>query len=115
MGPRGGAVSIPAPSLPWRGTRAARLISLPMSWTGSFRILLAHGLAYLMVALAYFLGTTSPLEHGLLELQYRLLPHDATGRLAVVEVDSRSLKELNTWPWPRTYHASLVDRLVAAG
>ena len=79
------------------------------------RLLLAHGLAYLMVALAYYLGLTTPLEHGLLELQYRLLARDASQTLTVVEIDSRSLKELDTWPWPRSYHAMLVDRLVAAG
>jgi len=84
-------------------------------WAGWLRLILAHGLAYLAVALAYLLGITQPLEHGLLELQYRLLPRDATGTLAVVEIDSRSLKALDTWPWPRTYHAALLDRLTEAG
>src|SRR5579871_630624 len=84
-------------------------------WAGWLRLLLAHGFAYLTVAIAYFLGVTEPLEHGLLELQYRLLARDASQTLTVVEIDSRSLKELDTWPWPRSYHAALVDRLAAAG
>ena len=110
-------MTIPSLSLPWRGARRRgwSLSRQPARWAGSLRILLAHGLAYLAVALAYFLGATAPLEHGLLELQYRLLPRDATGTLAVIEIDSRSLKALDTWPWPRTYHAALVDRLAAAG
>ncbi len=68
-----------------------------------------------MVALAYYLDLTAPLEHGLLELQYRLLSRDASQSLIVVEIDSRSLKELDTWPWPRSYHAALVDRLALTG
>jgi PAS domain S-box-containing protein len=86
-----------------------------MPSAGTLRLILAHGLAYLTVALAYYLGLTASLEHGLLELQYRLLARDASQSLTVVEIDSRSLKELDTWPWPRSYHAALVDRLALAG
>jgi CHASE2 domain-containing sensor protein len=102
-------------SQPFISLHDASVAARRRPWTGSVRLLLAHGLAYLMVAIAYYLGITVPLEHGLLELQYRLLAHDASQSLTVVEIDSRSLKELDTWPWPRTYHAELVDRLVAAG
>jgi signal transduction histidine kinase/CHASE2 domain-containing sensor protein len=95
--------------------RSARRPRFRALWPGSLQLWLAHGLAYLAVAVAYLWGATIPLEQGLLELQYRLFPHDATGTLAVVEIDSRSLKLLDTWPWPRSYHATLVDRLVASG
>lgn len=35
----------------------------------------------------------------------------ATGRLAVVELDARSLEQVSSWPWPRAVHARLIDRL----
>lgn len=47
--------------------------------------------------------------------QLRLSP--ASGEIAVVEIDGRSLEALDTWPWPRSHHADAVrklDRLGAA-
>ena len=38
-----------------------------------------------------------------------------SGDIVHVAIDAASLRELDVWPWPRTFHASLVDRLVAAG
>lgn len=35
----------------------------------------------------------------------------ATGRLAIVELDARSLDRVASWPWPRAVHARLIDRL----
>ena len=39
----------------------------------------------------------------------------ATGRLVLVEMDPRSLEEIGVWPWPRSIHARIIDRLMAAG
>jgi CHASE2 domain-containing sensor protein len=33
----------------------------------------------------------------------------------VVAIDARSLNEIGVWPWPRSLHAALLDRLLAAG
>ena len=44
-----------------------------------------------------------------------LHPHKASGQIVVVKVDDRSLREYGNWPWPRSQHARLVDRLTAAG
>ena len=41
--------------------------------------------------------------------------HPASGEIAVVEIDARSLAALDEWPWPRRYHAQLIDRLSDAG
>lgn len=54
-------------------------------------------------------------ERALMELRFHLVQRDAGDRLVLVEIDEQSLRQLDTWPWPRTYHARLVDRLVAAG
>jgi diguanylate cyclase len=39
----------------------------------------------------------------------------ASGNVVIVAVDDKSVQELNAWPWPRRYHAALLDRLTAAG
>lgn len=36
-------------------------------------------------------------------------------RLAIIAIDDRSLQELGQWPWPRSTHARLLDRLRQAG
>lgn len=36
-------------------------------------------------------------------------------RLAIIAIDDRSLQKLGQWPWPRSTHAQLLDRLQAAG
>ena len=38
-----------------------------------------------------------------------------SGDIALVEIDERSLQELGRWPWPRSLHAGLLDRLRSVG
>ena len=38
-----------------------------------------------------------------------------TGTVAVVDIDARSLAAVGHWPWPRSVHATIVDRLVELG
>ena len=42
-----------------------------------------------------------------------LHPHKASGQVVLVNIDDRSLREFGNWPWSRTLHARLVDRLTA--
>lgn len=76
---------------------------------------LPHLLVFLLVAVVYLVGTLAPVEHALMDLRFRLLPQEASGELVVVEIDAQSLEELDTWPWPRSYYAQVIDRLFAAG
>lgn len=41
--------------------------------------------------------------------------YPADPRLAIVAIDDRSLQQLGQWPWPRSTHAQLIDRLQDAG
>ena len=41
--------------------------------------------------------------------------HKASGDIVMVKVDNESLRALGRWPWPRRYHAELINRLSAAG
>jgi EAL domain-containing protein (putative c-di-GMP-specific phosphodiesterase class I)/CHASE2 domain-containing sensor protein len=41
--------------------------------------------------------------------------HKPSGQIVLVAVDDRSLREIGRWPWPRSQHARLTDRLAEAG
>jgi len=44
----------------------------------------------------------------------RLAPLPVDPRILLVTIDDPSLKKLGQWPWPRSLHADLIDRLSAA-
>ena len=39
--------------------------------------------------------------------------HKASGQVVIVTIDDKALREFGNWPWSRTLHARLVDRLTA--
>jgi diguanylate cyclase len=39
----------------------------------------------------------------------------ASGKVIVIEIDAKSIAQLKSWPWPRRYHAQLVDALANLG
>ncbi len=45
----------------------------------------------------------------------RWLPYAASEEVIIVAIDEHSLAELGRWPWPRRYHAELLDQLQTAG
>lgn len=44
-----------------------------------------------------------------------LLERPADQDIVIVGIDEPSLKQLGRWPWPRNIHATLLDKLTAAG
>lgn len=68
-----------------------------------------------VVITAWVVAAFTPLEHWLEDKRAKLLERQATQEIVIVEIDSRSISELDQWPWPRSRHAALVDRLSAAG
>lgn len=58
---------------------------------------------------------SAPIEHRLQELHHRLFPKEASGETVIVQIDARSLAEVQSWPWPRGIHGRAVDRLREAG
>ncbi len=60
-------------------------------------------------------GVGDGLESQLSVWRDGLHPRAASGRLALVEIDARSLRELDRWPWPRSLQARAIDALSAAG
>jgi len=61
------------------------------------------------------IGLSPPLEDLLRVGRNKLHRHPASGDIVLVSIDNRSVREIGRWPWPRTNHARLVDRLTAAG
>lgn len=41
--------------------------------------------------------------------------HKASSDLVVIKIDDDSLRAVGRWPWPRRYHARLIDELTKAG
>jgi len=60
-------------------------------------------------------GLLDPFEWSLIDTRASLSSRVVQSDLTLVEIDPKSLRELNTWPWPRSYHARLLDNLRAAG
>ncbi|WP_431852724.1 EAL domain-containing protein [Allosphingosinicella sp.] len=63
---------------------------------------------------AYF-GWATPLDNRAEEIRHAIFPKPASGETVIVEIDARSLQQVHTWPWPRSIHGRLVDRLREAG
>jgi EAL domain-containing protein (putative c-di-GMP-specific phosphodiesterase class I)/CHASE2 domain-containing sensor protein/GGDEF domain-containing protein len=60
-------------------------------------------------------GMLASLDRRLGDWRLSLSPTPPSGDTVVVEIDSKSLTEVGVWPWPRTFHAQLLDQLMAAG
>lgn len=68
-----------------------------------------------IVGIGIISGQVSALLYGLTDLAFRLAPQQASGQIVIVAIDDKSLARLGPWPWPRRYHADVLDRLNAAG
>ena len=79
---------------------------------------LNYALALLVAVMAVAfsaVGLFNPVEDALTSSRANILDRQATGQVAIVEIDAKSLAELRSWPWPREYHAKIVRRLHGAG
>lgn len=75
----------------------------------------AVAFALLMAILLAATNADGSLEHKLANLRDAVLSKPASGEIHIVEIDAKSISEIDSWPWKRSVHAELVDRLVAAG
>ncbi len=57
----------------------------------------------------------NPIDRALYDQLIRLSPRRPSDRILIVAIDDASLAERGAWPWPRTAHAALLDRLTASG
>ncbi len=59
-------------------------------------------------------GVLRPYENLLADARAKLLAHEIRSDIVIVEIDAASLAALDSWPWPRNYHAKLLGELAAA-
>ncbi|WP_426126944.1 CHASE2 domain-containing protein [Pseudomonas sp. DWP1b1] len=72
------------------------------------------GLLLLPITAYLSLSPGLALNNPLYDSLRRLAPLPVDPRILLVTIDDSSLKKLGRWPWPRSLHADLIDRLSAA-
>jgi CHASE2 domain-containing sensor protein/signal transduction histidine kinase len=72
------------------------------------------GLLLLPITAYLSLSPGLALNNPLYDSLRRLTPVPVDPRILLVTIDDPSLKKLGQWPWPRSLHADLIDRLSAA-
>ncbi|MEA3018449.1 MAG: hypothetical protein QOI38_3171 [Sphingomonadales bacterium] len=60
-------------------------------------------------------GWGAPIDAQIEAVRYTLFRKAPSGQTVLVAIDPKSMAELNSWPWPRSVHGRLVDRLTDAG
>lgn len=55
------------------------------------------------------------MDRTVMDWGFKLMQRDPTGLVVLVEIDTKSLKQLNGWPLPYRYHADVINKLVNAG
>lgn len=68
-------------------------------------------LALFITLLLSFAGIATTIEQTGKTIRNAVLNKQASQDVVIVEMDSRSLKEIGQWPWPRQTHAKLIDQL----
>ena len=76
---------------------------------------LSYFLVFAAVATLYRGGGLEFVERQIMEAHFLLDRRSATDDIVIVEIDSKSLRELDVWPWPRRYHAEVIRRLIQSG
>lgn len=73
-----------------------------------------HLAVFALVAAFYLAGGLEFLEYKLFDFRFLAAPRTATEQVVVVDIDTASLRELGVWPWPRAYHAKVLETLLKA-
>jgi CHASE2 domain-containing sensor protein len=60
-------------------------------------------------------GVMLPLDNALYDLHARHWTYAPDEQVVIVAIDAKSLDEIGRFPWPRSVHAKLIDRLSADG
>lgn len=84
----------------------------PSSEAKAWRLLLWTAVAGLVFGL---LGLGGIAEGALRATRSTLHWHKASGDIVVVKIGHASLRQIGRWPWPRRYHAQIIEQLTQAG
>ena len=70
----------------------------------------------LLLALLFgFAGFGEPLEDVLRIARNKVHQHSVSGDIVLVEIDEKSLRAIDNWPWPRATQAKMVNMIDAMG
>jgi len=70
----------------------------------------------ILTVLLYLVGYFDLLDQKSLDLRFLLRGGRKTGnKILIVAIDEKSISKIGRWPWPRKYHALLVNKLVSHG
>lgn len=72
-------------------------------------------LAFVLAVAAAIFDTGIGLERQFQQWRNSALEHPASGTVALVEIDARSLEAYSQWPWPRSLHGQVVAELDRLG
>ncbi|WP_417684203.1 EAL domain-containing protein [Roseibium sp.] len=81
---------------------------------GALPLLAFAAIVFLSVQL-FSMGALAPFARTFDEIRLGLSPQDPSGQILIVDIDARSLNEVGVWPWPRSYYADIIDRLLEGG
>jgi EAL domain-containing protein (putative c-di-GMP-specific phosphodiesterase class I)/CHASE2 domain-containing sensor protein len=102
--------------MPTRSAAALESIALAVrGYLLSRRRGLLVGAALFLGVMTLVTGAGAGLDRFLRDVRDSVRAHPASGEVHIVEIDGRSLSELDRWPWPRSIHAAVIDRLHQAG
>lgn len=98
----------------WRKSEKRQPTRAQLLFHGLIREWLLIGLVLLPFTVYLSLSPGLALNNPLYDSLRRLTPLPVDSRILLVTIDDQSLKKLGQWPWPRSVHADLIDRLSAA-
>ncbi len=91
-----------------------RTLFAQASWPGKRR----PGLLFWACVISFFVGLIElgdPLDYAMRVARAKIMSRPASGQIVVIGIDSKSLEEMNRWPWPRGHMAEVLDKALAMG
>ncbi|MGB9101017.1 MAG: CHASE2 domain-containing protein, partial [Stenotrophomonas indicatrix] len=84
----------------------------PLPWSRRILLALLAGVATAVVSHGQWLWRQDESAYDLMVGSWDYRPDPS---VLIVAIDEGSLQQLGQWPWPRSMHARLLDRLTDAG
>ncbi|MGJ8668609.1 MAG: CHASE2 domain-containing serine/threonine-protein kinase [Oceanococcus sp.] len=72
-------------------------------------------LLFLIIVYLIFPATSGSWERQAYDAGIALNDRSPSADIAVIAIDDQSVENLGRWPWPRSLHADMIDKLQAAG
>jgi CHASE2 domain-containing sensor protein/signal transduction histidine kinase len=69
---------------------------------------------FLLLNSNQFIGWTQGLDYSIYDGYLQNYSQPADDKIIIVEIDEQSLSLLGDWPWPRSYHAQMINLLTQA-